>query len=72
VTASFVVVIAASRGWQTGISWADDRVTYYLILFLFYLVNYFIVVFFNMALIHCARLAFKGEEVTLGKGLELV
>ncbi len=42
---------------------------YYLILFIFYVVNYFIVVFFNMALVHCARLYFKGEEFTLRDGI---
>jgi hypothetical protein len=70
VMASFIVAIVYSGQWQTQNSWADERVTYYGTLFLFYLVNYFIVVFFNMALIHCARLAFKGEEVSIGKGLE--
>ena len=45
-------------------------VTSYLIVILFYVVNYFVVVFFNMALIHCTRLYFKGEEVTVRKGLE--
>lgn len=43
--------------------------TIYLVMFLFYLVNYFIVVFFNMALIHCTRLYFRGEEVSVNAGL---
>ena len=38
-------------------------------MFLFYLVNYFVVVFFNMALIHCTRLYFRGEEVSVNAGL---
>ena len=42
---------------------------YYLILFVFYVLNYFIVVFFNMALVHCARLYFQGEEFTLRDGI---
>lgn len=37
--------------------------------FLFYVVAYFIVVFFNMALVHCARLYFEGKETSLGKGI---
>lgn len=41
----------------------------YPILFLFYLVAYFIIVFFNMALIHCTTLYFKGEELSVSKGL---
>lgn len=39
------------------------------LLFAFYFVNYFIIVFFNMALIHCARRYFKGQEVSLGEGI---
>jgi hypothetical protein len=45
-------------------------ITHYLIAFGFYLINYFVVVFFNMALIHCTRLYFHGEEVTVEKGLK--
>ena len=44
-------------------------VTYYLILFAFYFVCYFVIVFFNMALIHCANHAFNGSPFTLGTGL---
>lgn len=36
----------------------------------FYFLNYFIVVFFNMALIHCARLYFRGEEVSVRASLQ--
>ena len=42
----------------------------YLYIFLFYLVNYFVVVFFNMALIHCTRLYFRGEAVSVSIGLQ--
>ncbi|RYY59675.1 MAG: hypothetical protein EOO05_12540 [Chitinophagaceae bacterium] len=42
----------------------------YLLMFVFYVVNYFIVVFFNMALVHCTRLYFRGEEVTVRAGLQ--
>jgi Family of unknown function (DUF6159) len=37
----------------------------YIALFAFYLVNYFVVVFFNVALVYSARRIFQGEEVTL-------
>lgn len=47
-----------------------DRGARYFVLFLFYIINYFVVVFFNMALIHCARLYFEGEEVSVSKGLQ--
>src|SRR5207253_1944607 len=41
-----------------------------LFMFLFYLVNYFVVVFFNMALIHCTKLYLQGEEVNITTGLK--
>jgi len=37
--------------------------------FAFYFVNYFIIVFFNAALVSCALLHFHGETPTLGDGL---
>ena len=70
VCASFVVPFMASHGWDvSNIDINVNRGTRYLLLFAFYNVNYFIVVFFNMALMHCARLYFEGEEVTVNKGL---
>ena len=42
----------------------------YAIIFFFYIVNYFVIIFFNMALVHCTSLYFKGEEVTVQKGID--
>ena len=69
IMGSFVLVFLSANGW--GFENAEDSGTIgnYLYLFLFYLVNYFIVVFFNMALIHCTRLYFRGEEVSINAGL---
>ncbi|MGB0431739.1 MAG: DUF6159 family protein [Bacteroidia bacterium] len=39
------------------------------LLFIFYFVNYFIIIFFNMALIHCARLYFQGEQPSVSDGI---
>jgi hypothetical protein len=39
------------------------------LLFLFYFCNYFVIYFFNAALIHCALFRFRGMEVTIGDGL---
>jgi hypothetical protein len=69
IMASFFTAVFAATGWRY-ISIGDDKTTRYLVLFLFYVVNYFIIVFFNMALIHCTHLYFKGEEVTIKKGLQ--
>ena len=72
VIGSFVTAMFASKGWDMEVINASERnqPLYYFIIFCFYLVNYFIVVFFNMALIHCSRLYFQGEEVTIKKGLQ--
>ena len=41
----------------------------YVILFAFYFVNYFVIVFFNSALVACAIIRFRGGNPTLGDGL---
>jgi hypothetical protein len=45
--------------------------SYYVISFLFYFVNYFVIAFFNAALIGCAMKKFEGEEVSVGLGLRI-
>ena len=42
---------------------------YLAVLFAFYFVNYFIIVFFNSALIACAVKSFYGERPTIGEGM---
>ncbi len=70
VVASFFFGFVSIKGWDFLES-ADEINTpaHYLVYFVFYVVNYFIVVFFNMALVHCSRLYFRGEEVTVAAGL---
>lgn len=70
IMGSFITAIFASVGWDFDYFDNADTTTNYIFVFLYYLVNYFIVVFFNMALIHCTRLYFRGEEVTIAKGLQ--
>jgi hypothetical protein len=48
----------------------DDPLSY-VILFLFYFVNYFVIVFFNSALLACAVMRFRGREPTIGDGLRM-
>ena len=69
VIGSFFVITMANAGWDSDNIRELSSTGYYALLFLFYLVNYFIIVFFNMALIHCTRLYFKGEEVSIAAGL---
>jgi hypothetical protein len=43
----------------------------YVLLFLFYFVNYFVIVFFNSALVACAIGRFRGNSPTVGDGLRV-
>ncbi|HKB45211.1 MAG TPA: DUF6159 family protein [Chitinophagaceae bacterium] len=70
VIGSFFTVTLANAGWDPENIGEVSSAGYYALLFLFYLVNYFIIVFFNMALIHCTRMYFKGEEVSVKAGLQ--
>ena len=63
-------------GFPKGVEETDGDVESYLggtsifLLFGFYVINYFIVYFFNVALIHCTRLYFRGEEVSVRAGIQ--
>jgi len=70
VIGSFFTFLIAGSGWDLDNLREYSRTEYYAVVFVFYVVNYFIVVFFNMALIHCTRLYLNGEEVTIKKGLQ--
>ncbi|MCW3093019.1 MAG: hypothetical protein JWP81_4088 [Ferruginibacter sp.] len=70
VMATFITGMLASAGWDVNYLETDNPVLNYAILFVFYFVNYFIIVFFNMALIHCTRLYFDGEEVSVAIGIK--
>jgi uncharacterized protein DUF6159 len=48
-----------------------QQVIFYSLLFVYYFVNYFIVVFFNTALVSCAIIRFRGETPTVGDGLRM-
>ncbi len=70
VMASFIVTIFAANSWDFKAINLNGTVTQYALIFLFYFVNYFIVVFFNMALIHCTHLYFKGEKADIKTGIQ--
>lgn len=72
VVSSFFVVLFASSGWDiTALDTLNNQSTAanYTLLFGYYVVNYFIIVFFNTALIHCTHLYFQGQRPTVGEGL---
>jgi len=70
VMASFAVTVFAANAWDFDAINLDGTTAQYALIFLFYFVNYFIVVFFNMALIHCTHLYFKGEKVDIKTGIQ--
>lgn len=59
--------VVSDEGGQLG-SLAQDPVAW-VILFAFYLVNYFVIVFFNSALVACAAIRFQGGAPTVSDGL---
>lgn len=48
---------------------AENNPLGYVVLFAFYAVNYFVIVFFNSALVACAVIRFQGDNPTLKDGL---
>ncbi|HXB92505.1 MAG TPA: DUF6159 family protein [Puia sp.] len=73
VVLSFVLIVFASAGWDIdALSDIRGQSTFinYLIVFVFYVINYFVVVFFNTALIHCTHIYFSGEKPTIRRGLQ--
>jgi len=69
IIGSFVVALFASSNWDIDYLRSESTTEHYLYAFLFYLVNYFVVVFFNTALIQCTRDYFNGEVPSVMKGL---
>jgi hypothetical protein len=62
--------IPGARALMHGKAWHTEPAAY-ILLFLFYFANYFVIVFFNSALVACAVLRFKGREATIGDGLAM-
>lgn len=48
----------------------ETPIWFWAVLFAFYFVNYFVIYFFNSALVYCALSHFRGEPVTAGDGLK--
>lgn len=70
IMASFAVPMFLTGAWRppSGEATTADAVEYYGILFLFYFCNYFIIVFFNSAIIACAVIRMEGGDPTVGDG----
>jgi hypothetical protein len=71
VLASFAIPVIISGAWQTAVGdiSTNGHVVYYAMLFLFYFCNYFVIVFFNAAIVACARIRMEGGDPTVSDGL---
>lgn len=68
--ASFAIPFYVTGAWQPPArdASAQHQVLYYGLLFLFYFANYFIIVFFNAAIVACAAARMTGGNPTVGDG----
>lgn len=71
VVLSFAAGFWALTGFdfESSIAIEGNETLSFITLFLFYLINFFIIVFFNVGLVHCARLIFEGKEATISDGI---
>ena len=70
VLASFAIPIISNESWELPEEDAStqQQILYYGTLFLFYFCNYFVIVFFNSAVIACAAIRMEGGDPTAGDG----
>lgn len=73
VMASFAVPLIAgnhfeSIGQSAGDEWTGKDLAMLAVAFAFYFINYFIIIFFNSALVACAIIRFRGGDPTLADG----
>lgn len=81
VLASFALPVALLTDWskvQANVQASDEGARnlpmepwHYALLFLFYFVNFFVITFFNSALVACAIRRFNGEQAGLKYGLQV-
>lgn len=69
VVLTFILPLLVA-GAFTGMARAGPLVHYGL-LFLFYIASYFVVIFFNTALISCVNAKLNGKDMTIGEGLSV-
>ena len=71
VLASFAVPMYRTGNWHPPARGAstEQQVVYYATLFLFYFCNYFLITFFNCAIVACAVTRLNGGDPTFGDGM---
>jgi len=70
VTITFAVPMALTRLFE-GVNSGSSQITLAILVFLFYLVQYTIVIFANSALVGAAMIRLKGGDPTVGDGLHI-
>ena len=71
--ASFAIPLFATGRFDTEkLKWGNSHAAvYYAVLFLFYLANYFVIVFFNAGVVACATIRLDGGTPTVGDGFRV-
>jgi hypothetical protein len=71
ILTTFFVGVGSFINWDaSNLNQLSGSILRYLIIFLVYLINYVVIIFFNIALMHCTRLYFEGEEVNISTGIK--
>ena len=70
VSASFIVPLVLTGAFERSIA-PGDETAYMVFLFLFYLIQYFIIFFFNSALVGAAMIRLDGGDPTVSDGLRI-
>ncbi len=66
VIATFILPLIFTNG---ALSLATNTITGIILVFVFYVVSYFVVIFFNVGLISCVNARLHGKSMTVGEGL---
>jgi len=69
VLASFVGIIYASYGADIDHVVQQSSTTDYIMTFVYYLICYFVIIFFNVGLVHCTRIYLQGGKPSFSDGV---
>lgn len=70
VIASFLGILFAQVGLNFDEIISRGSTADYILTFVYYLICYFVIIFFNVGLVHCTRIYLKGGEPTVGAGIK--
>jgi len=68
IVATFFVPFIFTGIFTSAIGTTTGQILTFAVLFIFYLVTYFVVIFFNVGLISCAKIRIDGGDSTFGDG----